>query len=340
MSHHHIIAPLLAAIVLSGCTAEVSLPDLSDTNAQIRILDEERTTLQKQIAELQTTLTPDPVCVLCFDGAYPSVYETAYPLLESYGYPAVVILTTDTLPGKEGMMTADQADTLIGAGWEFIPSVSADIPPVADGAPNPDWLGRLDQTLAALQNLNLPAPSCYAFAPDSYDPLADQPLADRGLAVLLHRWSGSEIENEKLAAYQMTLYGTAISAADPVYRVGGATICADTSAAQEAVRIACGENAVIAVCTGQMKRSVPAADQKIDCTESKYRTMLRDIADYGDRWGLRILTFSETCRYKQEFEAELAGRQADSDAFCQQAQARIAEIEREISALMKQSLED
>ncbi len=340
MRHHRIIAPIVAAIVLTGCAAETPLPDRSDTQAQIRILGEERSTLLQQIAGLETALTPDPVCILCFNGAYPSLPETAFPILESSGYPATVIVTTDTLPGGEGMMTPDQAKELLTAGWEFVPSVAADVPPIADGALNPAWIAELDQTLAALRELELPAPSCYAFAPDSYNPLTDQALADRGLTAVLHRWSSSKIETQKLAEYQMELYGGAISDGNPVYRIGGATICAGTSTAQLNVQNACDQKMVIAVCTGQVKRSVPAADQNLDCTVNKFEMMLEDVAEYGDQWGLRVLTFSETCRYKHDFEADLDRRQAEYDAFCQQARARIDEIEQEISALMKQALKE
>lgn len=343
MRHLRILAPLLAAVLLTTACGADPTPDADELSAvkkQIRLLEQERSDLKKQIIEPSFSLHPDPVCILCFDGAYASVGEIAFPLLQEFDYPAVITVRPDTLPGEDGMITTDQARELIAAGWEFIPAGDLDIPVNLDGQLNPDWISDLDRTLANFRTIGLPAPSCFAFASDTYDPLADQALADRGFTAALHRWSDSTIRNEKLEAYGIDALGREISDGNPVYRIGGATICAGESTAQTNVRAACAENAVAAVCTGQVKTEVPDDDRNMDCTESKYRMMLGDIAAYAEEYGLRLLTFSEVCRYRRDSEEQLDERQAEYEAFCLSAKARMDEIEQEIAAILRQRLEE
>lgn len=342
MKYFRIFAAVLAAaLLLSACDAkQQTLRDHSEARAQISQLDQERLTLEQKVDDLRASLNPDPVCVLCFEGAYSSVYDTAYPMLSAAGVPAVVILGSNTLPGLEGMMSSDQAKELLNAGWEFIPAGSAVADSVKDGAPNPAWIADLDHMLAAMKLSGLPEPSGCAFAPDSYNPLIDQTLSDRGITTALHRWSGGKIQEEKLESYGMTPYGGEITGENPVYRIGGTAIFAASSAHLTDIQSACEEYAVIAVTTRQLLYSVPAADQRLDCSSGKYQTLLSELAARGEAEGLRVLTFTGACEYKRGFESDLDKRRADFDAFLKKAQARHAEIEEEIASLMRQMLQD
>lgn len=341
MRPYRILAPaaLLAAVLLTACFGGDPIPDQSEYLEQIHVLEEERNALERMLVT-PGSLIPDPVCILCFGGAYSSVFETAFPILEKSGFPATVLVREGSLPGQEGMMSADQANTLLEAGWEFVPAGSADIPAVREGDLSPDWLTDLDQTLAALEALGFPAPSCYAFASDGYDPVADQTLADRGIAVALHRWSSDAIRTQKLNAYDLTIFGGAINDGNSVYRIGGATVFAGSSTAQLDVQTACAEKGVIAVCTGQVLERVSADQQNVNCTVTKFKTMLSDIAQYQASVGLRVTTFAEACTYKRDFESDLDQRQAEFDDFCIRAQARIDEIDQELSEIMRKMLNE
>lgn len=330
-------AVVMLSLPLTACDRkDTAQPDRSDIEARLKELDQERKTLVKMIKNAALP-SPDPVCVLCFDGACLSLAENAFPMLSEAGYPAAVAVRDGTLPGQPGMITADQAAELVKAGWEFIPSGSADIPVVSDGALNPDWTADLDATLAAFAALGLPAPSCYAFAPDSYNPLADSALSERSITVALHRWS-SENRESGLKALGLTLFGGSVAGSGPVYRIGGATVVAGASSAQLDVQNACAENAVVAVCTGQLLEEVPPEEESVSCTVSKYSLVLQDLTAYGEEYGLRVMTFSAACAYKRDFEDSLDEQEAEYEEFCRKANERIAEIDGETSVLLEQML--
>lgn len=81
--------------------------------------DKLQTELEKAEKAYQTELNGKATLQLLCTSPRTEIYDGMYPLMQEYGYTAVISLSQEAFPGKDGYMSVEQARELQEAGWQF-----------------------------------------------------------------------------------------------------------------------------------------------------------------------------------------------------------------------------
>lgn len=85
-------------------------------NTEIRAVQQEIYDKEQELDEIQKT----PYVFLCFSGNDSQLMPVIYPLMNQYGYRGTLVLKAGQLPGEgEQAITAEEANTLLSAGWDI-----------------------------------------------------------------------------------------------------------------------------------------------------------------------------------------------------------------------------
>lgn len=98
---------------------------VSEFRAQVKALHQAgyQSVTISQVAQVMRAggVLPEKPVVITFDDGYLDIYENAFPILEEYGFTAVVYIITGTV-GTDlsyGYMQAEELKELVKAGWEI-----------------------------------------------------------------------------------------------------------------------------------------------------------------------------------------------------------------------------
>lgn len=226
--------------------------------------------------------------VLTFDHAAPSVYDTAFPILREFGYPALLAVVADRIGRTRGrLLGIDQLRELRSAGWEIGSHSMSDHPDFA----------------------SLSAEELQSQCRKSKRWLLDHGFAAEAASIVYPMESATErvadVAREHFAVGfgGPHEYGTAI--ADPLLigRVNGD----DVEATTEAIDAAAADEQVLAV----MYHTVGADDGRISA--SAFRETMAHVQSKGN--ALRVITPSTLARLLAGEPIEpSAGRAANANA--------------------------
>ncbi len=123
-------------------------------------------------------LPPRPV-VISFDDGYESVYENAYPIMQTHGFTGVMYLIGNAV-GSKDYMDAGQIQEMIGSGWE-IGSHSMTHPHLPDVHDQIGYEGgHSKDRLASEMGISIGAVETFAYPYGEIDPFVVGKIAEYG----------------------------------------------------------------------------------------------------------------------------------------------------------------
>jgi len=142
--YHHVAEDTPASTSISPANFEAHLRYLRDNNFKVIPLDQ-------MIDSLRSGQSlPDKSVVITFDDGYSSIFDEAFPLLQSYGYPFTLFLSTEPIDaGLSNYITWDQVRQMSTAGV-IIANHMVDHPYMLEARDNesaPQRLARLEEDL-------------------------------------------------------------------------------------------------------------------------------------------------------------------------------------------------
>lgn len=327
------ISTFLAAVAillcLFGCDGKkTDKGDYDSTEAieKIAELEIQRNELADKKKSLTAGTRSRPITILCFDSIDDSIYDVLYPMMRDHGYPGVIVLKGNALPGDEGMLSISQLSELLSAGWELalgdngergtsnLQKISSD-----------ELAAYIDKRLGQIETLGFARPTTFCFTDGYYDPKYDAVIAEKGFKVLRH--FGEEDGN---------IFVTALS--KPVWKVGSDYVHAGDTIAQANIETSIRNCAIMALTTRKVEKI--AEITSIDCNEAKYLIVLDTLRNYAQLSEYSVETFSGAYEYRKKFEENNVHNEKELEAAVAEIDAKIAEIDAEISNLMKQGIEN
>jgi peptidoglycan/xylan/chitin deacetylase (PgdA/CDA1 family) len=177
-------------------TTSITSADFRSHLELLKQLNFEVLTLGQVVARLQTnTALPDRCAVITIDDAYRSFLTEAWPLLQEYGYPVTLFVSTDTV-GGEDFLTWQEIAMLQSAGVE-VGNHSAGHPYMLDrfkGESQSDWERRINGDLsrsrqAFLKHLGS-APVMFAYPYGEFSPELTSLIEKVGFVAAFGQQSG------------------------------------------------------------------------------------------------------------------------------------------------------
>jgi len=121
--------------------------------------------------------TPDRVAAITFDDAYDSIFDTAYPILQEYGWPFTIFVATEPVKqGKPGFLTWEALEEMAANGATIAnhTHTHAHLLRKREEESHGAWLARVENELTTAQALiteHIPdAPRLFAYPYGEYDP--------------------------------------------------------------------------------------------------------------------------------------------------------------------------
>jgi len=109
--YHHVSETTPRSTSLTPTELRAQLEYLRDNNFEVWPLDRTLEALKNRVP------MPDKVAVLTFDDAYESIYTTGFPILQEFGYPMTLFVTTQPVDDRQrGYMNWDQVREMAAAG--------------------------------------------------------------------------------------------------------------------------------------------------------------------------------------------------------------------------------
>src|SRR5690554_6318871 len=109
--YHHVAEDTPRSTSLTADELRIQMEYLRDHEFEVWPLDRLITTLQ------QREPMPERVAALTFDDAYSSIYETAFPMLQDFGFPFTLFVSTQPVnDNQQGYITWDQIRDMSDAG--------------------------------------------------------------------------------------------------------------------------------------------------------------------------------------------------------------------------------
>lgn len=146
--YHHVAADTPPSTSISPADFRGHLEYLQANDFHVIALDAMMEALQSG-REL-----PDKTVAITFDDGYSSIYETAFPLLQSFGYPFTLFLSTGPVnDGLNSYMTWDQIEEMAAAG-AIIANHMVEHPYMLErrtGESETDWIARLRAEMLAAE---------------------------------------------------------------------------------------------------------------------------------------------------------------------------------------------
>lgn len=317
---------LLLLSLVCACSPQKN-EDNSNSNTQaIAELEAQRLSLKKEIEELSVVETPTSLTVLCFDSISKSIYELLYPMMQMYSYPGVVVLKGDLLFGDEGNMDLSQISELIEAGWELALGDCGGINDQNKKFPEVDELSDyIDARLEYIKGLGLERPATFCFTKGYYDPKYEEMLAEKGFSIIRH-----------FGEKETSLFAKEIT--EPLWRVGADYIHAGDTIAQATLEKSIRFSTIMSLTTGKVEKV--AQNASVDCNEAKYAVVLDTISTYTKLSDCGVATFRGAYEYRKSFDESFQSNDEERREKLAAIEARIAEIDDEIAAIMRDYVSD
>ncbi|HLV77222.1 MAG TPA: polysaccharide deacetylase family protein [Marinobacter sp.] len=192
LQYHHVADDTPRATSTSRSLFEAQLEMIAELDLEVvPLLAATRSALAGETSGNHIAIT--------FDDAYQSVYQTAAPLLERFGFPYTIFVNTDAV-GKRGYMTWDQLAEVAADRHVTIANHSADHGHLArkPGEPEARWHQRVDASLdrareALEEKLHVDNPM-FAYPYGEFDKALEDKLSERG-------WLGFGQQSGAIGAY-------------------------------------------------------------------------------------------------------------------------------------------
>lgn len=111
--YHHVYGEV------STSRYQVSLPDFESQMAALKDMGYTAIPISLFLqALLEGAELPEKPIVITFDDGHQSVYENAFPVMQSYDFPGVFYIVANRINGSPDFVTAEQLKEMINAGWE------------------------------------------------------------------------------------------------------------------------------------------------------------------------------------------------------------------------------
>lgn len=142
--YHHVAEDTPASTSISPADFDAHLRYLRDNDFNVIALD-------RMIDSLRSGQSlPEKSVVITFDDGYSSIFDEAFPMLQAYGYPFTLFLSTEPIDdGLSNYMTWDQIREMSGAGV-IIANHMVDHPYMLEARDNESIGQRLDRLRADL----------------------------------------------------------------------------------------------------------------------------------------------------------------------------------------------
>ena len=146
--YHHVDSATPPSTSISPEDFRIHLEYLRDNGFSVITLD----TMVESLRKGEDL--PDKAVAITFDDGYSSIYATAYPMLEEFGFPFTLFLSTGPVDnGQSGYMSWQQIEEMSEAGV-LIANHLVDHPYMLDREPDEDdaaWIDRLKAELLAAE---------------------------------------------------------------------------------------------------------------------------------------------------------------------------------------------
>ena len=122
---------------------------------------------------------------IVFRGLDPQLYSSVFPLMNNRENPIIgtVCLSAEWLPGMDGMITKEQLDEIIAAGWDTALYYDGD-------GELEDFLSQMRTTLSGM---GIDMPKTVLFESKAYSESVDLVLAANGIKFALHHGEGNKL---------------------------------------------------------------------------------------------------------------------------------------------------
>lgn len=170
-----VLALAVAASIASMLNEKNNINAKSETIIKINSLQQERNNLYSRLALFQNERGETDIggasVFLCFDYADRNLYEIIYPTLSYHGFRGIFTFQPDTAPSDDGLISLEQYNELIGAGWEAAVKYSEDTD--------------IAQTKARFEELGISFPQIMVFDTGQYSADMASTLTDLGITVCI-----------------------------------------------------------------------------------------------------------------------------------------------------------
>lgn len=174
---------LFALDYWQGYNNKLLSEQLEQDNIQIQQLKNERSQLEKEVAETEQQDTAEkdsetPGALLCFNSIDQKFYTEIYPVVKEYGDFGILVLDTNKLPGDSNYITAQELSELVEKGWSCAISLDRN-------ADDSQWKANIENYLNRLSSKTSVKPTVYYLPSGSCNENDAQILKEYGFTTVL-----------------------------------------------------------------------------------------------------------------------------------------------------------
>lgn len=250
--------------------------------------------------------------VILADNIEQSLYDTVYKRMQELNWLGVMVLTDGEVPGGQaGSITREQFDEMVGNGWNYAFSVSTSIEEKGVSG----WLSTLDQNIAKWEKAG---------------------IANSGIAVCqVGQYSESDKEEIKQALSArgfralFIIYENDISLAgayeDSWNEMESVLLREDYSNVTTMMNSAMNEGKSMSVTIGKVTEQ--PRDTGRELSPAKFERFINQMYDMQDK-GYKVLSYTDYESDRKETNGELAQMQKEYEAFLQEKEQKLKELEK------------
>lgn len=288
--------------------------------SRIQPFEAEKRELEKQddawLQRLEDTKKGTACVLLSFENMDTNLSQSIFPIMSEYGYRGTFALQNGAVPGTQPeWMSMEEFHGMLGAGWEYAfltESPEGD----EDGT---KWQEQLDAQIAAWNGAGIGTPAGYFFTSGQSSKEKEAVLKERGFSV----WRDPQQNPEYIDAMK-----------DGTLTVKSVTLTKDSSTLETALANAVEKKESVAFNIPSVLETVEGDTKAV--TTAKFRQFLSEIKEQEAAGNLQVMTYFQYFQYKAQLQAEAEALKPEYDAFCQQKDARIKELDAEIRKVLEE----
>lgn len=288
--------------------------------SRIKPFETEKRELEKQDEEwlqrLDDTKKGKTCVLLSFDNMDTNLSQTIFPIMSEYGYRGTFALQNGAVPGSQpGLMSMEEFHGMLGTGWEY--AFLTDSP--EDDEEGIKWREQMNAQIAVWNSAGIGTPAGYFFTSRQSSKEKEAVLKECGFSV----WRDLQ---------QNPGYIDGIK--DGTLSVKSVTLTKDSSTLEIALANVVEKKESVAFNIPSVLETVEGDVKAV--TTAKLRQFLSEIKEQEAAGNLQVMTYYQYFQYKIQLLAEAEALKPEYDAFCQQKDARIKELDAEIRNVLEE----